>query len=66
MDTHERLRQLLNERGWSEYKLPRDVVYLNQLLQIFLGEIQSPPSQHWKQSVVVLASLCHSFLPRGT
>lgn len=21
MDTHERLRQLLNERGWSEYKL---------------------------------------------
>ena len=23
MDTHERLRQLLNERGWSEYKLAK-------------------------------------------
>lgn len=23
MDTHERLRQLLNERGWSEYKLSK-------------------------------------------
>lgn len=23
MDTHDRLRQLLNERGWSEYKLAK-------------------------------------------
>lgn len=23
MDTHKRLRQLLNERGWSEYKLAK-------------------------------------------
>lgn len=23
MDTHERLRQLLNDRGWSEYKLAK-------------------------------------------
>lgn len=23
MDTHERLRQILNERGWSEYKLAK-------------------------------------------
>lgn len=23
MDTHERIRQLLNERGWSEYKLAK-------------------------------------------
>ena len=23
MDSHERLRQLLNERGWSEYKLAK-------------------------------------------
>ena len=23
MDTHERLRQLLNERGWSEFKLAK-------------------------------------------
>lgn len=23
METHERLRQLLNERGWSEYKLAK-------------------------------------------
>lgn len=23
MDTHERLRQLLNERGWTEYKLAK-------------------------------------------
>ena len=23
MDTHERLRQLLNERGWSEYKFAK-------------------------------------------
>lgn len=23
MDTHERLRRLLNERGWSEYKLAK-------------------------------------------
>lgn len=23
MDTHEKLRQLLNERGWSEYKLAK-------------------------------------------
>ena len=23
MDTHERLRQLLNERGWTEYRLAK-------------------------------------------
>ena len=24
MDTHERLRQLLNERGWTEYRLSKE------------------------------------------
>lgn len=24
MDTHERLRQLLNERGWTEYRLAKN------------------------------------------
>lgn len=26
MDTHERLRQLLNERGWTEYRLSNEYV----------------------------------------
>lgn len=25
MDTHERLRQLLNERGWTEYRLGKEL-----------------------------------------
>ena len=24
MDTHKRLRQLLNERGWTEYRLSKE------------------------------------------
>lgn len=65
MDTHERLRQLLNERGWSEYKLAKRCGLSESTVANILGEIQSPPSQHWKQSVVVWHHYV-TVLPRGT
>ena len=65
MDTHERLRQLLNERGWTEYRLAKNCGLSESRLRIFIGGIQSPHSQRWKQSVRDSASQWRSSFAEG-
>lgn len=41
MDTHERLRQLINERGGLSIGWQRTAAYPSPRLRIFIGGIQS-------------------------
>ena len=54
MDTHERLRQLLNERGWSEYKLAKRCgLSESTVANIF--------RRHTVPSIATLETICSGF-----
>lgn len=54
MDTHERLRQLLNDRGWTEYKLSKE----SGLAQATIGNIFR---RNTVPSITTLATICKGF-----
>ena len=54
MDTHERLRQLLRERGWSEYKLSKEC----GLAQSTIGNVFR---RNTVPSVATLETICRGF-----
>lgn len=65
MDTHERLRQLLNERGWTEYRLAKNCGLSESTIANIYRRNTVPHSQRWKQSVRDSASQWRSSLPRA-
>lgn len=54
MDTHERLRQLLNDRGWTEYKLSKE----SGLAQATIGNIFR---RNTVPSITTLETICKGF-----
>ena len=54
MDIHERLRQLLQERGWTEYRLSREC----NLTQSTIGNIYRRNSM---PSLATLETICEGF-----
>ena len=54
MDTHERLRQLLNERGWSEYKLAKRCGLSESTVANIFGRNTVP-------SIATLETICSGF-----
>lgn len=54
MDTHARLRQLLQERGWTEYKLSKEC----GLAQSTIGNIFR---RNTEPSVATLETICRGF-----
>jgi transcriptional regulator with XRE-family HTH domain len=54
MDTHERLRQLLNERGWSEYKLAKRCGLSESTVAIIFRRNTVP-------SIATLETICSGF-----
>ena len=54
MDTHERLRQLLRERGWTEYKLSKEC----GLAQSTIGNVFR---RNTVPSVATLETICRGF-----
>lgn len=54
MDTHERLRQLLNERGWSEYKLAKRCGLSESLVANIFRRNTVP-------SIATLETICSGF-----
>lgn len=54
MDTHERLRQLLNERGWSEYKLAKRCGLSESTVANFFRRNTVP-------SIATLETICSGF-----
>ena len=57
MDTHERLRQLLNERGWTEYRLAKNCG-LSGLAQSTIGNIFR---RNTVPSIATLDTICKGF-----
>ena len=54
MDTHERLRQLLNERGWSEYKLAKRC-------GLFESTVANIFRRNTVPSIATLETICSGF-----
>lgn len=54
MDTHERLRQLLNERGWSEYRLAKNCGLSESTLANIFRRNTVP-------SIATLEAICSGF-----
>ena len=54
MDTHARLRQLLKERGWSEYKLSKEC----GLAQSTIGNVFR---RNTVPSIATLETICNGF-----
>ena len=54
MDTHERLRQLLNERGWTEYRLSKECGLSESTLANIFRRNTVP-------SISTLEAICTSF-----
>ncbi len=54
MDTHERLRQLLNERGWSEYRLSKNCGLSESTLANIFRRNTVP-------SITTLETICDAF-----
>ena len=62
MDTHERLRQLLNERGWTEYRLAKNCGLSESTIANIYRRNTVPSIATLEQSVMAWASLCRSSL----
>mgnify|MGYP004562085821 CR=1 FL=1 len=54
MDTHERLRQLLNERGWTEYRLAKNCGLSESTLANIFRRNTVP-------SIATLEAICSGF-----
>lgn len=54
MDTHQRLRQLLNERGWTEYKLSKNCGLSESTLANIFRRNTTP-------SIATLEAICSGF-----
>lgn len=54
MDTHERLRQLLNERGWTEYRLSKECGLSESTLANIFRRNTAP-------SISTLEAICSGF-----
>ena len=54
MDTHERLRQLLNERGWTEYRLAKNCGLSESTIANIYRRNTVP-------SIATLESICQGF-----
>lgn len=65
MDTNDRLKRLLKERGWTEYRLSKTADWRKLQSEIFLGEIPYHLFLRWKLFVKALVLHLRSFLPRA-
>lgn len=54
MDVHERLKEILNERGWSEYRLARECGLSDSTIHNIYRRNTSP-------SIPTLEIICHGF-----
>lgn len=54
MDTHQRLRQLLNERGWTEYRLSKNCGLSESTLANIFRRNTTP-------SIATLEAICKGF-----
>lgn len=54
MDTHERLRQLLNERGWTEYRLAKNCGLSESTISNIYRRNTVP-------SIATLETICNGF-----
>ena len=54
MDVHERLKEILNERGWSEYRLARECGLSDSTIHNIYRRNASP-------SIPTLEIICHGF-----
>ena len=54
MDVHERLKEILNERGWSEYRLARECGLSDSTIHNIYRRNASPSSP-------TLEIICHGF-----
>ncbi len=54
MDTHERLRQLLNERGWTEYRLAKNCGLSESTIANIFRRNTVP-------SIATLETICNGF-----
>lgn len=54
MDVHERLMELLNQRGWSEYRLARECRLSDSTIHNIYKRNTSP-------SIPTLETICHGF-----
>lgn len=54
MDTHQRLRQLLNERGWTEYRLSKNCGLSESTLANIFRRNTTP-------SIATLEAICNGF-----
>ena len=64
MDTNDRLKRLLKERGWTEYRLSKN----SGLAETTIGNIFRIPYRlflRWKLFVKALVLHLRSFLPRA-
>ena len=65
MDTHERLRQLINERGGLSIGWQRTAAYPSPRLRIFIGGIQSPQNSLTCRHIQRCAAM-HPRFPDGS
>lgn len=65
MDTQKRIRELMEERNWTDYRLAKEANLSHSTVSNMFNRNNAPTLQHWRQYVGRLVSHWLSFFAEG-